>query len=347
MKFLRNSEIRRSLILYLVLSILAAGTAWSWNRRFGVLMSAVCLLFVLLFFLITYRRYRRIAELSADIDRILHEESRISLKKYAEGELAILQCEIYKMTVRLREQQQRLREDKIYLADSIADISHQIRTPLTSINLVLSLLLESHLSRERRQELIHELYELLSRIDWLITALLKISRLDAGTVVFKEEILPIKELLQRAASPILVPMELRGQTLEIEADGEFTGDIAWTCEAILNIIKNCMEHTGDGGTISIHAESNALFTEIRIEDNGKGIAKEDLPHIFERFYKGRNSDEKSFGIGLALARMIIVGQKGTVKAENLGRAVEFRQSARSANGQTGARFTIRFYKGTI
>lgn len=345
MKLFRNSEVRRSFLFFLCLTTLAVGVAWFWEKRFGVFLLAICTIFLLTFYLITYRRYQRIAELSADINRILHEENQISLEKYAEGELAILQSEIYKMTIRLREQQQHLKDDKIYLADSIADISHQIRTPLTSINLVLSLLQESKLSEQRHQELIHELYDLLSRIDWLVTALLKISKLDAGTVVFKEETLPLLELLQRATAPILVPMELREQMLEIYADGEFVGDVAWTCEAVLNIVKNCMEHTGDGGTISIHAGSNALYTEIQIEDNGEGISKEDLPHIFERFYKGKDSDEKSFGIGLALARMIIVGQKGTIKAESHTLPAYLRWQNKT--DKLGARFIIRFYKGTI
>ena len=128
-------------------------------------------------------------------------------------------------------------------------------------------------------------------------------------------------------------MELRGQELIIRAEGDFYRDLAWTSEAVGNIVKNCMEHTPDGGRIEINAAENALYSEIIIKDNGTGISSEDLPHIFERFYKGKDSDGKSFGIGLALSRMIITGQGGTVKAEN-------RKPA-------GAMFTIRFYKGTV
>lgn len=237
------------------------------------------------------------------------------------------------MTIRLREQQQTLTREKAYLADSIADISHQIRTPLTSINLLIGLLSEPKLTDARRQQLIHELYELLSRIDWLITTLLKISRLDAGTVQFKQEQVSLEELLKKSCVTLLIPMELRGQELRIHADGAFRGDLSWTSEAIGNIVKNCMEHTPEGGRIEIEATENALFSEIIIKDNGTGISPEDLPHIFERFYKGKDSDGKSFGIGLALSRMIIAGQGGTVKAEN--------------RKPVGAMFTIRFYKGTV
>lgn len=333
MKLLRNPEVFHSLLIFIVISVPAVFVSWVWDKDFGAFTLLLCILFLVLNFLITYRRYKRIAELSMDINRILHDEENISLEKYSEGELAILQSEIYKMTVRLREQKKKLIDDKVYLADSIADISHRIRTPLTSINLLLTLLSDKDISNEKHQTLIQELYSLLSRIDWLITTLLKMSKLDAGTIVFKKENISADRLIDLATAPLLVAMELRNQNLILHADGDITIDVSWTCEAILNIVKNCMEHTPNGGTITISAGDNFLFTEIIIEDNGKGIMKEDLPYIFERFYKGKNSSDTSFGIGLALSRMIITGQNGTVKAEN--------------NAQQGAKFTIRFYKGTV
>lgn len=334
MNLFRNPEVIRGLLLYGLLSAAAIGAAFAWDGGFGVFMLAVCLLFVLLYLASTYRRYKQINSISADINRILHgDDTNISLNRYSEGELAVLQSEIHKMTVRLREQKQHLQDDKIYLADSIADISHQIRTPLTSINLLVQLLSEPDIREERRTKLIHELLALLSRIDWLITALLKISKLDAGTVQFRNDTVTLEELLRKATEPLLVPIELREQCLKIHAEGNFIGDLSWTQEAIGNIIKNCVEHTPDSGKIEINACENALYTEITISDNGSGIDTEDLPHIFERFYKGRNSDHMSFGIGLALARMIITKQNGTVKAEN--------------NAAGGAKFTIRFYKSTV
>lgn len=333
MKLFRNLEIRETLLAYGVLSAAAVIAAFMWERRFGLLTLGICAAFSAVYLFTTYRRYRRISDLAADIDRILHGDCLVSLERYAEGELAILQSEIYKMTVRLREQQQGLQEDKAYLADSLADISHQIRTPLTSINLLVSLLSEPDIPGERRQQLSYELYELLSRIEWLITALLKMSKLDAGTAKFKAESIPLEELLRRGTAPLLVSLDLKDQTLKVSAEGNFCGDISWTGEAITNIVKNCMEHTPEGGSIEIRASENVLYSEILISDNGRGIAAEDLPHIFERFYKGKDSGEKSFGIGLALARRIIAAQNGIIKAEN------------QMSG--GARFTIRFYKGTV
>lgn len=353
MTFLRNPEVKRVVLLYVVFSVAATLAAFllpgvvrpgeggfgakmpfmeKWG--FGLFTLALCLVFFLVYFVATYRRYRRIVALSAEIDHLLHEDDQsINLAKYAEGELGILQSEIYKMTVRLREQGRRLSDEKVYLADSIADIAHQIRTPLTSINLVVQFLSEPNLAEERKRELIRELYGRLSGIDWLITALLKISKLDADTVRFQQEETNLSELIQASVQPLLVPMELRQQVLEVQAEGTCICDIAWTCEALTNIVKNCMEHTQNGGKIEVRATENALYSEIIISDNGGGIDKEDLPHVFERFYKGKNASETSFGIGLALARMIVAGQNGTVKVKN------------QTSG--GAEFTVRFYKGTI
>ena len=332
-KLLKNKEVRRALLWQLLFSAAACAVCFSFDIRAGLTSAGLSLLLMLIYCISTDKRYKRLAALAGDINQMLHGDSTMSLNDYSEGELSILHSEIYKMTIRLREQQQTLKREKEYLADSIADISHQIRTPLTSINLLIGLLSESKMTDVRRQQLTHELYELLSRIDWLITTLLKISRLDAGTVQFKQEQVSLEALLKRSCAPLLIPMELRGQELCIRADGDFRGDFSWTCEAIGNIVKNCMEHTLEGGRIEINATENALYSEIIIKDNGTGISPEDLPRIFERFYKGKESDGKSFGIGLALSRMIITGQDGTVKAEN-------RKPA-------GAMFSIRFYKGTV
>ena len=332
-KLLKNKEVRRTLLLQVLIAVVACAVCFHYDYMAGNVAAVLSLLLVLIYYISTYLRYKKINDLATDVNKLLHGDNSISLENYSEGELGILHSEIYKMTVRLREQQQKLMNDKVYLADSIADISHQIRTPLTSINLLVQFLSEPNLIEERRQQLTHELYGLLSRIEWLITTLLKISKLDAGTVQFKQEKVSMETLINKSCSPLLVPIELRGQELVINAVGDFVGDLAWTCEAIGNIVKNCMEHTAEGGKIEIEASENALYTEILIKDNGTGIAKEDMPHIFERFYKGKDSDDKSFGVGLALSRMIITSQKGTVKAEN-------RQPK-------GAMFSIRFYKGTV
>jgi signal transduction histidine kinase len=177
--------------------------------------------------------------------------------------------------------------------------------------------------------------KLLEHIDHLVTVILKLSKFDAGTVELKKETVSVADLISKASEPFLVPMELRNQQLCVNINGNasFSGDLAWTAEAVGNILKNCMEHTPEGGVIKIDASENALFTEIVISDSGSGIDRDDLPHIFERFYRGKNASGQNYGIGLALARLIISEQNGTIKAEN------------AAGG--GARFTVRFYKSVV
>ena len=334
MNFLRNPEVVKTLCLQIFIAVSAIVVAFIWEQRFGVFTLVFTTLLLLTSTVSTYIRYKRIYDLSADIDRILHgNDMNLSFDKYHEGELAVLQSEIHKMTMRLREQRQQLEDDKRYLANALADISHQVRTPLTSINLLVGLLSEPNTPDERRRKLTHELLDLLLRIDWLITTLLKISKLDAGTVRFQQETISLNELIRKATDSLLIPIEIKEQNLYINANGNFTGDVSWTVEAISNIVKNCVEHTPNGGEIRIEAGENSLFAEIVISDSGSGIAQEDLPHIFERFYKSKNAGNKNFGIGLSLTRMIIINQNGVIKAEN--------------NAAKGALFTIRFYKSIV
>ena len=238
------------------------------------------------------------------------------------------------MTTRLQEQANQLSSDKQQLTEAIQDIFHQIRTPLTSMNLLVSMLGEEDLPYDRRLSMTHELRRQLERVQWLVETLLKLSKIDAGTAQFRSEPVSVAELIEKAAQPLRIPMELREQSLTIRATEEhFAGDLNWTAEALGNILKNCMEHTPVGGTITVTTEETALFTEIVVEDNGPGISKEDLPYLFDRFYKGEGSSDDSVGIGLALSRSIIAAQNGTIKAENVPTG--------------GARFTIRFYKSVI
>lgn len=345
MKFFRNPELRRSALALGLMTVCFTGFVFVFGRKIGVnadqRLKAVaatflmCSLFCLVFLAITVRRYRKLSALGRDINLFLHSGRNLVLHDYAEGELAILSSEVEKMTLRLREQSETLLADKQYLADSLADISHQLRTPLTSMNLLLSILNNPETPPEKKQSAAREMQRLLNSVDWLISSLLKISKLDTGTVVFQKEQVFVQDLVKSAYDTIAVSMELKEQTFVCEIpDGIFyTGDSKWTSEAILNILKNCMEHTPRGGSVGVKARSTNIFTEIVIEDDGPGISPEDLPHLFERFYKGKNSSEHSFGIGLALARMIVSGQNGTMKAAN------------RKNG--GARFTVRFYHGTL
>lgn len=319
--------------------ISAAAGGWMSGTRGVVVACLTGVLFWTAHSLSSYYRYRRIEELAEKLNLFFHGQD-ILIQDQREGELSVLESEIGKLIFKLKSQAERLQQDKKYLADSIADISHQIRTPLTAMNLIVTRLSHREMSARQQKELLQELEGLLLHMDWLIQTLLKISKLDAGTIQMQKKEVRVHSLIKAAVEDLEIPLEIRGQTMQIECESSvsYWGDVAWMKEAIGNIVKNCMEHTGENGILQIRAMENALYTEIIIEDNGAGIATEDLPHIFQRFYKGKNSSDSSVGIGLALAKMIILQQGGRITAENI---------ARGREGKTGARFVIRFYKGTV
>ena len=329
--FLRNPEIRRNLLIWAGMVLLFLGAAFALDLRFGLLSAAFCLLLLGSVLWETYRRYRLLAEMSLEIDQVLHGNAPMDFGRYTEGELSILANQVGKMTARLREQADTLRKEKGYLADSLADISHQIRTPLTSINLIANFLSEENLPKVRRLRLTRELLDLLSRIDWLITTLLKISKLDAGAVALAREPVNLRQLAEKAAALVAIPMELREQRLVIQGSdsSNFLGDLTWSVEAVGNILKNCMEHTPAGGAVHCRYGCNPLYAQVEIWDEGEGFAPEDLPHLFQRFYRGRSGTEGGLGIGLALSRSILARQNAVVTAAN--------------RPQGGGCFTVRFY----
>lgn len=334
MKLLNNPEIKRFLLITAVPSLLLCLVSSFFSAVTAVCIFAVVVFLIGSFLIFTKQRYKRINNLAQTIDKILHGDDTINIKGFDEGELSILESDVRKMLVRLRDQKDILERERTYLADSIADISHQLRTPLTSINIILSLLQSPDMTDKRRTELLRELSALITRTEYLVSVLLKISKIDAGTVQFEKKETALELLIKKAAEPVMIPMDIKNQSLIIDVGNvSLNCDYSWCLEAFGNILKNCSEHTPDNGNITVTASDTPIFTEIIIEDNGTGFDKDDLPHIFERFYKGKNSSKESFGIGLNLAKMIIAAQDGTISAET---------------GQSGgARFTVRFYKQIV
>lgn len=274
---------------------------------------------------------RRLVQLCEAIDRILHGADHLDFSDSGEDATSILAAEIRKMTVRLREQNQSLRADREFLKESLEDISHQLRTPLTSIMLLLNSLRRPDLTKQQQTETVRELFTLLSRMQWMIETLLSLSRLDAGAVQFHAENVSCTALLRAALEPIEIALELKGVAVNIQAGSNpiLRIDRSYTAEALTNLLKNCMEHTPADGTITIQAVENPLYTGLLITDTGEGISAQDLPHIFERFYRGSGFAKQGYGIGMAFARKIICAQNGSIQA-------------RSAQPH-GAQFDIRFY----
>jgi len=328
---LRNREFRQLAILFSLIAATTVTLGFAINRLAGILALASAAAFGTAFFAFTKARYKSIAQISDQIDLVLHNSDHLYIGESDEGELSILQSEITKMTLRIREQNYALKKEKEYLANSLADIAHQLRTPLTSVNLILSLL-DNNPDENDRKALMRETKELFVQMDWLLTSLLKLSRLDAGIVVFQSERIDVNNLICAALRPLLIPMELHDVVLQIDAPKEMIiqGDSGWLSEAIQNILKNCMENAGENGKIEIVCTDNPLFTEIAIHDSGAGFEKEDLPYLFVRFYRGKNAGATGYGIGLALCKMIITRQGGTITAKN--------------HPQGGAIFAIRFPK---
>lgn len=329
---LRNREFRRMLLIMLGVSIIGGGTAFLLYPTAGWLVMIVCLLHLLTSVFYTRSRYRDIERLSDYLRKIYGGDYTLDLRDNREGELSILKNEVYKVTWILSQQAQLLKNEKKQLSDAISDISHQLKTPLTSMSVMAELLKDEKLDAEKRREFSKNLDAQLSRMEWLLSSLLKLARLDVGTVEFKRDEVNVKELIHRVIKPLLIPMELKEQSLNLEGEETtaFIGDPEWTGEALINIVKNCIEHTGIGGTITISFEKNPIYTEIIIADNGSGIDKEDVPFLFQRFYKGKNASPDSIGIGLAMAQSIISAQSGDITVS-------------SKKGE-GTRFSIKFYQ---
>lgn len=297
--------------------------------------SAVLLTLVCVFIILDRRKTAKDAQLLGKyIDSILQDNYDLDIRDNSEGQLSLLKNQVYKVTVKLKEQSEKLQEEQNSLKDTLANISHQIKTPLTSLLVMNELMLED-LDKEQRKEFAKSSQMQLERIKWLIETLLKLAKFDANTIELKKETVNLKKLIEASIEPVLIPMELRNQTLLVYGDDVSTmeADFNWTSEAITNILKNCTEHTNDGGTLQIEYKDNPLYVQITIEDNGKGISPKELPHIFKRFYRGEHSSTNSVGIGLALAQTIVQHQNGEIKAKSeLGK---------------GTVFTITLYKSVI
>lgn len=383
---LRNREIRRALIACLLITALGTVATYLVTRSImldalggarivtasineaasmvtsgasdasATLFAAICtfatgLIVTVIFIILTNRRYRALANMAANLDRVLAGERDIRLRDMSEGELAILSSEIDKVIARLNLTVDELQAEKLALSDALADISHQLKTPLTSIAISTELIRDRLSARGDSEDLVERLrliQTLQARVEDLVSALLKLARIDAGVIKLVCGDVDARELVRKSFEPLAIAFDIADVrfSADVQDGASYEGDLTWSVEALENILKNCMEHTPTGGCVSVRVTEDVLACRIRIEDTGPGIAESDLPHIFERFYRGSRDasaapsevNPAGVGIGLALSKSLVTAQGGTLTAENL----------RDENGNiTGAAFNLVFFKAVV
>lgn len=383
---LRNREIRRALIACLLITALGTVATYLVTRSImldalggarivtasineaasmvtsgasdasATLFAAICtfvtgLIVTVIFMILTDRRYRALANMAANLDRVLAGERDIRLRDMSEGELAILSSEIDKVIARLNLTVDELQAEKLALSDALADISHQLKTPLTSIAISTELIRDRLSARGDSEDLVERLrliQTLQARVEDLVAALLELARIDAGVIKLVCGAVDARELVRKSFEPLAIAFDIADVrfSADVQDGASYEGDLTWSVEALENILKNCMEHTPAGGCVSVRVTEDVLACRIRIEDTGPGIAESDLPHIFERFYRGSRDanatpsevNPAGVGIGLALSKSLVTAQRGTLTAEN----------PRDENGNiTGAAFNLVFFKTVV
>lgn len=328
---LRNRETKAFIILFIIIFIGSILLARYTDISPSLLVGSLGIIYMVIYLLFTRNRFRDIKKLSEYVGEISSGNYSLDVRDNVEGELSILKNEIYKVTSRLAEQSSVLSDDKVHLMDSISDISHQLKTPLTSMTMMADFLSLSTLPAEKREEFSSLLLKQLERIDWLVSSLLKLSKIDAGTVVFSKEQIHVHTLMDYILKGIHGKSSSDEKSIVTygREDALIWCDKNWTAEALINIINNCMEHSSVNEAVEIHWKSNALYTKIEVQDHGPGIPLAERSQIFKRFFKGKHASEDSVGIGLAMAYSIVINQQGSIEVD-------------SELGE-GTRFSITFY----
>ncbi len=273
------------------------------------------------------KREEKISDINSYIGKVNRGNYELKIEENGEDELTKLRNELYKTTVLLRETAENSEKEKTNLSNSLTDISHQLKTPLTSIRIMIDNIQNNpDMDEKTRKEFIEDISKQIDWISSLVISLLKLAKFDAGSIVMRDEEINVKKLIQNIISNLAILIDIKDIKIEENISEQITlfADYNWQLEALTNIIKNCVEHSFDGGKIKIEAESNSVFTKIIIADEGEGIEKKDLNRIFERFYKSEKSSENSIGIGLALAKTIIEKERGYIKVESeVGKGTKF------------------------
>src|SRR5574344_446576 len=308
------------------------------NKTMLVSISYIFTIFLVMIIVLSMfvkKFYKKINDLQHYTNEVLNNRYSMDIREYDEGDISNLKNDLYKMTIKLREQSEISIRDKKDLEETLSDISHQLKTPLTSMYVINELLYDQKLDNKSKKEFLTKNKNQLERIEWLVTSLLKISRLDSGSEELKLKETSIDQVISKALEPLKIPMELKNimYTVNCPKDIKANIDLNWTSEALINIIKNAYEHTPNDGSINIDVTNNPIYVEIKIKDTGCGISEDDIGHVFERFYKGKSSSKESIGIGLNMAKKIICLEQGDILVESII--------------NEGTTFYVRFYKNVV
>ncbi len=291
----------------------------------------ICLVYLTIIINNDKRKGKEINEVIKIIEEINNKNYSFKMKDINEEDLSLLKNEIYKTTIMLNEISEISKKDKKELEESLEDISHQLKTPLTSILIMIDTLLDDeYMDQNTREDFLRNMKREVMNINFLVKSILKLSRLDTNTVKFISKKGSVKEIINEAILNVSLLSDLKNVKIETNLSDSFINcDYKWQIEALTNILKNSIEHSYENNKVLIESSENNAYVKITIKDFGSGIAKEDINHIFERFYKGKDSDYDSIGIGLALSKSIIEKQNGKISVES------------SENGTT---FTIKYFK---
>lgn len=292
-------------------------------QKFIIIDISTLILFILIlsiiFFKYNHSESKKINEITKYIEEINRGNYKLNIEENTEDELSILKNELYKITIMLKEVAENSQKDKTTLKDSLSDISHQIKTPITSILIMLdNILSDENMPEDIKKDFIKDIKREIVNIKFLVESILKLSKIDSNSIKFIKKEVFIKDIINEAVKNVSMLSELKNIEIIVSGDDSIKTicDLKWQVEAITNILKNCIEHSYENKKIYINYNQNNMYTELKIEDNGTGIDAKDLPHIFERFYKGKNSSSDSVGIGLALSKSIIESNNGYIQVDS-------------------------------
>lgn len=294
---------------------------------------SIIVLIIIIFFLLylLWQHDQQIKKLTDQVRAMIDGKETIDIRDHHEGSLSILRSDIYKLAKQLTTQTSLRREEKVKLKEILFDVSHQLKTPLTSMTVMADLLAQENLPAVKRVEFMNNLQISLERMDWLVRSLLKLAQLDAGAQFFKIKKVALSDLVQQATIQLDTIINVKKQKfiLDIDEKAVVLADSNWTVEALLNVLKNAVEHSADKSEILISVGESAIYKWISVTNSGV-IDRDDLAHLFQRFYKGKNATKDSVGIGLAMSLAIMQKQNGDIEVKS--------------SVTEGTTFFLKFYK---